>query len=126
MATKVKPDQLQRAVMAALKNYSGRVNEAMQESVVEVVKWGRKAVSAEARANFKGTRYAKGWTSLVETGRLSKQGTVYNQDVPGLPHLLEHGHAKRGGGRVLGRIHIAPVDEQMQEMVYAALNLRLM
>ena len=111
--------------MAVLKNYSGEVTEATKESVAEVVKWGKKAVSEEARANFKGTRYAKGWTSLIETGRLSAQGTVYNADVPGLPHLLEHGHAKRGGGRVSGRIHIAPVNEQMIDMVYIAMGKRL-
>ena len=38
--------------------------------------------------------------------------TLYSK-VPGLPHLLENGHAKRGGGRVPGKTHIAPVEQEL-------------
>ena len=46
---------------------------------------------------------------------MGAKATLYNAKVPGLPHLLEHGHAKRGGGRVSGRVHIAPVEEELEK-----------
>lgn len=58
--------------------------------------------------------YAKGWKSKVETNRLGASAVIYNEK-PGLPHLLENGHAKRNGGRVGGRTHIAPVEEKLVE-----------
>ena len=62
-------------------------------------------------------RYAKSWrTKVTEESSNSLTITVYSS-VPGLPHLLEHGHAKRGGGRVAGRTHIAPAEEAAGELL---------
>jgi hypothetical protein len=49
--------------------------------------------------------YAKGWAYRQEAPGSYR---VYNKKKPQLTHLLEHGHAKRGGGRVEGRPHIKP------------------
>ena len=61
-------------------------------------------------------KYASGWTSKTEKNRLYTTVTIYNR-TPGLPHLLEHGHAIVAGGRVAGQFegkeHIAPVEEKL-------------
>lgn len=58
--------------------------------------------------------YAKGWKNKLEKQRLGSSAIIYNEKA-GLPHLLENGHAKRGGGRVAGRTHIKPVEEKLVE-----------
>lgn len=114
MAKKTSIDKLSADVEKILAKYGENVQANLSSIVKEMSKKGAKAVSSEARATFGGTgEYAAGWTSTVETGRVSAQGQIYNAKVPGLPHLLEHGHANRGGGRTPGRVHIAKVEEQL-------------
>lgn len=114
MARRTPIDRLTLEVGKILEEYGDNVQENLNEIVSQMSKQGAKAVKSEARGTFGGSgKYASGWTSQVETGRVSAQGTIYNQSVPGLPHLLEHGHANRNGGRTAGRIHIAKVEEQL-------------
>ena len=112
--SKVPADKLQAAIDKALSDYAQDVQKDVNELSRTFAKKGAQAVKRAAQSTFGGTgEYAKGWTSRFETGRVSAQGIIYNKDVPGLPHLLENGHAKRGGGRVPGRTHIAPVEEKL-------------
>lgn len=114
MAKKTPIDKLSSAISDVLGQYGAELQENIAEAVKAVSKQGAKAVRSAAQTTFGGTgAYAKGWTSRADTGRVSAQGYIYNKDLPGLPHLLENGHAKRGGGRVPGRPHIKPVEEQI-------------
>jgi hypothetical protein len=54
--------------------------------------------------------YKKGWRMKKARGRGVKY-IVHNKTNYQLTHLLEHGHAKRGGGRVESKVHIAPAEE---------------
>lgn len=118
MAKKIPVDRLAAEINKILTEYGEQVQQDVDEAAQRVTKAGVKAVRANAKDSFDGTgRYAKGWKSKFETGRLSSQGIIYNGDLPGLPHLLEHGHANRNGGRspTPGRVHIEPVEQKIIE-----------
>lgn len=116
MARATPIDKLAETIQAELQDYANGVTETLKEATKKVTKAGVNAIRQAARENFGGTgRYAKGWTSRYETGKSSAQGVIYNKDTPGLPHLLEHGHAKRNGGRVAGKTHIEPVADMIEQ-----------
>ena len=114
MAKGITIDKLSTEVDKILEKYGNDVQENLGNIVKDITKKGARTLQGESSSAFGGTgKYASGWTSQAETGRLSAQGTIYNGKLPGLPHLLEHGHANRGGGRTPGRVHIAPVEEKL-------------
>lgn len=116
MAKKIPIDRLTAEINKILTEYGDQVRQDVNEAAKKVTKAGVKAVKGNAQSMFGGTgKYASGWTSKFETGRLSAQGFIYNGTVPGLPHLLEKDHALRNGGRYLGRPHIAPVEQKVIE-----------
>ena len=121
----IMPEALQGAVRAIMDDYAADITEATKKAVKKIVDTGKKELRAASGA-FGGTgRYAAGWTSRMETGRLSAQGVVYNK-LSGLPHLLEHGHKAVAHGRTVGftqgRTHIAPVEQSMTEAYRAMLE----
>lgn len=114
MAKKTPADKLAESISKILAEYEDTVVKDTGELAKQFAKKGAQAV----RGNASGqgwNDYAKGWTSQYEEGRLSSQGVIYQKDAPGLPHLLENGHAKRGGGRTRAFPHIAPVEEKIVE-----------
>lgn len=111
---RVPAEQLAAAVDKILEKYGDDVQDNMNVIVKDITKQGAKSLKSQARSTVGGTgKYASGWTSQAETGRVSAQGTIYNSRLPGLPHLLEHGHANRGGGRTPGKVHIAPIEDAL-------------
>lgn len=120
MAKRVTADTLAGAIQDILEEYADDIQGNMDEITRAVGKKGVQALKSESASKF-GTvpgqdkKYAKSWAAKYETGRLSTTVIIYNRK-PGLPHLLEFGHALRGGGRsghVPGREHIAGVEEKL-------------
>lgn len=117
MARRVKVDNLTQEIKKIMTEYGDDVQSNLNAIVGAISKKGAQTLRKKSKETFNGKRYAAGWTTQIETGRVSAQGTIYNADVPGLPHLLEHGHAMKVGGRtvgeVAGRPHISVVEEQL-------------
>lgn len=108
------PDNFSAAIQKLLDEYQNDVTKDVNQLAKKFAQKGAKEVKS-ASSIFGGSgKYAAGWTSKYEESRLSAQGIIYNK-VAGLPHLLENGHAKRTGGRVAGRTHIAPVEQKLVE-----------
>lgn len=86
----------------------------------------RDSVSKKTAKNLKQTSpkktgdYRKGWRVSDVNGKK----IVHNKTDYRLTHLLEHGHAKVGGGRVPAQVHIRPAEEEaIKEYVEATENL---
>jgi len=93
-----------------LENYSAAAAKATFKVVPQVAK--EAAQKLKQSSPKRQGKYAKSWKVKQEKGRLKVMATVYaGKPEYRLTHLLEYGHAKRGGGRVQGIEHIAPVEE---------------
>ena len=112
---KVTMEQLPGAIKEILDEYAGEIQKNLPEITEAVGKKGVQALRTSAKQKFNGKKYAGGWWSETERNRYGATVTIYNGRLPGLPHLLEHGHANRNGGRTEGRVHIAPVETNLIE-----------
>ncbi len=115
---KVSVDQLAEAVMEGLEEY----NELATDTVKKAVKKAGTTVKNEIKGSAPRLtgRYASSWrTKTTAESSTSLQVTVYSPSRYMLAHLLEHGHAKRGGGRVRAIPHIAPAEETGAEQLEA-------
>ena len=102
---------LDKAVNDILSEFSTDVTKAAQEAVTEVSKEAVKKLKQTAPKGRTG-KYAKGWTSKVEKAVTGAESIIYGKrGTYQLAHLLENGHAKRGGGRTAPIVHIKPVEE---------------
>jgi len=112
MAT-VKIDQLAAEIAKGLAEYSQDVVEKVNVSSEKV---GKAAVKRLKQTSPKKTgQYAKSWTMKTEKEIGQPHKRIIHAKAPHyrLTHLLEHGHAKVGGGRVEGKPHIRPAEEMV-------------
>ena len=89
------------------------------------VKKAGKDIAAElhSTAPVKTGRYAKSWRSAVQKEDADSISVeVYSPSRYMLAHLLEHGHAKRGGGRVRAIPHIEPATDKAVDALEAELK----
>ena len=109
-------DAMADEIMKGLTDYADLADEAMKKAVRKTAKSVKDEISANAPKRT--GAYSKSWTAnKVSENSHSLQMTVYSKNRYQLANLLEHGHAKRGGGRVAGKPHIAPAEQNGEELL---------
>ena len=108
---RVSIDNMAAAIMDGLTEYADLAAENLKAAVKKAGTTAKKEIQANAPSDT-GT-YAKSW-SVKNTKETSNtlEVTVHSKNRYQLAHLLEFGHARRGGGRVTGKSHIAPAEEK--------------
>lgn len=118
MAVKIK--DLSRVVSEILSEYGGNIAEATNRTVQKVAQTAKKEI--QAGAPVRTGKYRAGWAVRQENERLRSSAIVHNRTCYQLAHLLEKGHAKRGGGRVRAIPHIAPAEQHAVKNMEEALK----
>ena len=111
---RVSVDAMADAIMEGLLEYADLASDTVKEAVTESAKTVKKEIQAGAPS--RPGKYKKSWAA--KKTKESSNGlviTVHSKDRYQIAHLLEHGHAKRGGGRVAAIPHIAPAEAKGEE-----------
>ena len=111
MGRTVRIDDLANEVMEGLQEYADLATDSMKAAVKKAGNTVKTDITANA-PEWTG-RYAKSWRAkTTKESATALEVTVYSPTRYMLAHLLEHGHAKRGGGRVAAIPHIAPAEQR--------------
>ena len=123
MSRTVSIDEMAGAINEGLKEYATLASTQVKSAVRKSAKTVKDQISANAPSR---TGAYKGSWVATKQSESSLQMVVHSKNRYQLAHLLEKGHAKRGGGRVAGRPHIAPAEqagiEQLQSLIEKALK----
>lgn len=113
---KVSIDGMADAIMQSLNEYAETTATGVKAAVRKTGNEVKKQISAWAPVRT--GAYAKSWaTKNTKENSHALEVTVYSKNRYQLAHLLEHGHAKRGGGRVAARPHIAAAEQAGIQML---------
>lgn len=107
---KVPIEQMAEAVMDGLIEYAGLATDVMKECVTKAGNTVKK--EAQDNSPVRTGQYRKGWAVTKQKENSNTlELVVHNKKRYQLTHLLEKGHARRGGGRVRAFPHIAPAEQ---------------
>ncbi len=117
-------DDMAAEIMSGLQEYADLADTEMKKAVRKTATAVKNEISANAPV--KSGRYKKSWTTkTAKENSHTLEMTVHSKDRYQIAHLLEHGHAKRGGGRVAAIPHIAPAEQHGERMLESLIEKAL-
>lgn len=120
----VSVDGLAAAVNEGLQEYSKLASSEVKRAVRKSAKTVKEKI--ETGAPSLTGRYKSSWVATKqEESSQSLQMVVHSKDRYQLSHLLENGHAKRGGGRVAAIPHIAPAEQESVNLLQSLIKKAL-
>ena len=125
MSNKIKSNQLVDEIMKGLKEYGSVITDDLKNEVKKSARTARKEISQTAPSDS--GKYAKSWSAKkVYEDSHSIEMVIHSKTRYRLAHLLENGHAKRGGGRVSAQPHIKAAEtkaiEQLENNIVKSLE----
>ena len=110
--------------MEELEKYAELASDDLKAAVKETAASVRKDIQAGAPVDT--GKYKKSWSvKNVHEDSESIDLVVHSRNRYQIAHLLEHGHAKRGGGRVAAKPHIAAAEQRGNEKLVTTIEQKL-
>lgn len=117
-------DEMDSAIMDELEKYAELASDDLKAAVKETAASVRKDIQAGAPVDT--GKYKKSWSvKNVHEDSESIDLVVHSRNSYQIAHLLEHGHAKRGGGRVAAKPHIAAAEQRGNEKLVTTIEQKL-
>ena len=117
-------DEMVSAIMDELEKYAELASDDLKAAVKETAASVRKDIQAGAPVDT--GKYKKSWSvKNVHEDSESIDLVVHSRNRYQIAHLLEHGHAKRGGGRVAAKPHIAAAEQRGNEKLVTTIEQKL-
>ena len=124
MSQNVSIDDMDDAIMKELEQYTKLATDDMKDAVKDTAKSIKSDI--EGSAPVLTGRYKKSWKiKKIRENANSLDVLIHSSNRYQLTHLLEFGHAKRGGGRVAGKPHIEPAAEKGEQDLIKAIEEKL-
>ena len=124
MSRNVSINEMGNAIMEELEKYSKLATDDLKAAVKETAASVRKDIQAGAPVDT--GKYKKSWSvKNVHEDSESIDLVVHSRNRYQIAHLLEHGHAKRGGGRVAAKPHIAAAEQRGNEKLVTTIEQKL-
>ena len=124
MSRTVSIDEMDNAIMDELEKYADLATDELKAAVKETAASVRKDIQSGAPVDT--GKYKKSWSvKNIREDSESIELVVHSRNRYQIAHLLEHGHAKRGGGRVAAKPHIASAEQRGNEKLVQTIEQKL-